>query len=74
MRNKIKMTKKSQRNHSHRYSIITERDFHIIKTFAKKDECQSFIMRGLENTYGNEREHYVSLLLQLNHGRRSLVY
>ena len=74
MRNKIKTARKSQRVHSHRYSIITERDSNIIKTFAKKDECQSFIMRGLERTEGSEREHYVSLLSQLNHGRRTLVY
>lgn len=65
---------KLKHKNTHRYAIVMERNFTVIRTFATKSECRDFIMRGLSITEGSEREHYVSMLAQLDNGRRSLVY
>lgn len=46
----------------------------VIHTFATGVSCREWIMRGLNACEGAEREHYASLLSQLESGEHELSY
>lgn len=58
-----------------RYFIIDNLDKNrTLQTFRNKKDCRAWLMEGLCGTDGAEQEHYVSMLMQLDEGKKVLEY
>lgn len=61
-------------NEAHFFTIIDSRDSHFSEFFTSKASCKEWIMEGMTGTDGAERDHYVSLLCQMEGGKNVLDY
>jgi len=58
-----------------KYCVIDNmRGNEVIVSFGNKRECREWLMEGMYGCEGAERDHYVSMLQQLDHGKRTLEY
>jgi hypothetical protein len=58
-----------------RYFIIDNLNGNkTLQTFRNKKDCRAWLMKGLYETDGAERDHYVSMLSQLDMGKKVLEY
>ena len=58
-----------------RYFIIDNLNGNrTLQSFRSKRDCRSWLMDGLYGTDGAERDHYVSMLSQLDMGKMVLEY
>jgi len=58
-----------------RYFIIDNLDGNrTLQSFKSKKDCRAWLMEGLYGTDGAERDHYVSMLSQLDMGKKVLEY
>lgn len=57
-----------------KYVVFDNNLAKILKSFKTKKEIYDWIMIGLYVCEGAERDHYVSMLNQLNRGKKTLCY
>lgn len=63
-----------ERKHEMKYCIINTDRFTILRSFKTKRECLDFLELGMLSCEGSERERYVSMIVQLKDGKKSLKY
>ena len=57
-----------------KYTVFASQRYFPEKTFSTKKSIRSWIMEGLRGTEGAERDHYVSMLLQLDEVKTRIDY
>lgn len=57
-----------------KYKIVDRRNPKWSKEFKTKRECRAWLMEGMFACEGAERDHYVNMLYELEHGKTILHY
>ena len=57
-----------------KYVIFDNELARILRSFKTKKDCRGWLMEGLYACQGAERDHYVSMLQQLDCGKKTLCY